>query len=419
MSTRQTSPASAIVALMAVAVLSASRLHSNGSTPIAGAPANASRVEEQSGFGHWRPAPAWDFDGARILGHIGNDVYLWDASTGRVLQVLVGHREAIWSVQFSPDHKHALTSSYNTGGELAIRSNDTSVRLWDLASGKELWKLDGQIARDFSSDGTRLLTCSLSAAGDHCETAMWDTASGRRLFTVAKAPAPSLYDGVHFSQNGRWFFWFWNGMADVYDSNSGQDIGRIGRRQVNAANFYGSDGLMATFGIDGIEVWNPENGQPAQRHPVPDAYGWSACANWTRDGRRIVSARSSWSGPVSFCHVQVWNVNSGEVMTAAGQCGPTNETPIIAADGQHFLLAWGGGSFGDNTRIPGEVGLYDLGTGAQIARISTGGGVPAPVDFSPDGRTFLIGGPTFTVYDAVTGKALFSHDLLGSRPMDR
>jgi hypothetical protein len=40
-----------------------------------------------------RPNPSWDYDGKRILGHVGHTVILWDAMTGKVLQKLKAHEE--------------------------------------------------------------------------------------------------------------------------------------------------------------------------------------------------------------------------------------------------------------------------------------------------------------------------------------
>ena len=33
-----------------------------------------------------RPSLGWDYDGKRILGHIGYDICLWDATTGKLLK---------------------------------------------------------------------------------------------------------------------------------------------------------------------------------------------------------------------------------------------------------------------------------------------------------------------------------------------
>src|SRR5262249_41927530 len=53
-------------------------------------------------------------------------VRLWDVATGKELATLQGHRGVVSSVTFSPD-----------GKTLASGSNDYTVKLWDVATGQE------------------------------------------------------------------------------------------------------------------------------------------------------------------------------------------------------------------------------------------------------------------------------------------
>ena len=59
-----------------------------------------------------------------------NAVSLWDVTTGEHLGTLPGHKQAIWSVAFSPD-----------GRTLASSSADGSLRLWNVASRRELMSI--------------------------------------------------------------------------------------------------------------------------------------------------------------------------------------------------------------------------------------------------------------------------------------
>ena len=52
-------------------------------------------------------------------------VKLWDVASGKLLRTLEGHKDIIWSVAFDP------------GGQmLASESSDNTVKLWDVATGK-------------------------------------------------------------------------------------------------------------------------------------------------------------------------------------------------------------------------------------------------------------------------------------------
>src|SRR6185295_11939499 len=88
----------------------------------------------------------------------------------RLLHKLVGHREPIVSAQFSPDGKYVLTGTEPhpwCGLFESLRSKDTSLRLWNIETGKEIWTIEGQLGGTFSPDGKRLVAFSNSDPG--CE----------------------------------------------------------------------------------------------------------------------------------------------------------------------------------------------------------------------------------------------------------
>lgn len=78
---------------------------------------------------------------------------LWDVATGKERAVLKGHAEAIWSVAYSADGKIVASASF-----------DRTVRLWDANTGKEAGILKGHdeevMAVAIAPDGQTLATGS-------------------------------------------------------------------------------------------------------------------------------------------------------------------------------------------------------------------------------------------------------------------
>jgi len=342
--------------------------------------------------GHRRAERSWDYDGRYILGPVGHNVCLWDAKTGHLVHTFVGHKEEIYSVCLSPDGLHVLTSSWRIGNPNP--SNDTSVRLWDMKTGKEMWRLAGQVGTIYSPDGKRLLTFSSKGWKDEdFDAALWDSASGRRLATAQLGHAEPGGVELAFTPSGREFLRYQYGWAVLYDCAGGRKIAERRIGPAESFQFRGSSGNIVTLSGYGIDSWDLRSGGPPRhtdivpRKEIPPL-GW--VSSWTPDGRFVVAACFGSGGR----GVRVLDAERG-TLVAQGTTGPDPQQPVISPDGRRFLLQVGDGS------VPSWTELYDLHTCKQIGQFR----LTVPEGFTPDGKTFLVSEkpPGVAIYDSQTG----------------
>jgi WD40 repeat protein len=92
-----------------------------------------------------------------------SDVRLWDVATGKELAVLTGHKAAVLNCAFSPD-----------GRTLATKSDDRTIKFWNLATLREVASIPLDYTGDiqgnflaFSPDG-QILIANDSGPGLRC-----------------------------------------------------------------------------------------------------------------------------------------------------------------------------------------------------------------------------------------------------------
>jgi WD40 repeat protein len=126
----------------------------------------------------------WDVafspDGTKALsGCSDGNVRLWEVESGKLLQTLEAHKGGrAWTVAFTPDGKQAVTGGGNQFD--AGEEKSGSLRLWDLAAGKEIRRFEGH-AKDIrrvaiAPDGKLLLSGSFDGT-----MRLWDMQTGKEI----------------------------------------------------------------------------------------------------------------------------------------------------------------------------------------------------------------------------------------------
>jgi WD40 repeat protein len=141
-------------------------------------------------------------DGLTLATTLGKKARLWDASSGKLLHTLVGHRSLVTDAEFSPN-----------GRELVTVSVDHTGRIWSVRTGRQLRVLVGHIlpisTGRYSPDGQWIVTASQFTAG------LWNAGTGELVLLLGGHTAHLT--GASFSRSGNWILTGSNdGTASVY-----------------------------------------------------------------------------------------------------------------------------------------------------------------------------------------------------------
>ncbi len=109
-------------------------------------------------------------------------VRLWDVETGECFQIIPAHQDLLWAIAFSPD-----------GSILASSSSDGTIKLWDVASGDRIHTLEGHntwvMCVAFNPKGNILI------AGDaYAAIKLWDIHTKNCINTIK---AEQIYEQMN------------------------------------------------------------------------------------------------------------------------------------------------------------------------------------------------------------------------------
>ncbi len=218
-------------------------------------------------------------------------VRLWDVATGKPRGEPLKHGSKVLAVAFSAH-----------GSMLATGSEDKKARLWNISNGTQLGNpLEHDFMVEsvaFSADGGTLATAS------SCEALLWN------VVTREKRGEPLRHDGVvqslAFSPDGSTLATACEDEnARLWDTVTGEARGnfRHDTGAVRSVAFSADGSLLATGSVESAWIWDVATGEPYYDKPIVHQGTVMAVALST-DGKTLATA--------SLDAARLWDVSTGE-----------------------------------------------------------------------------------------------------------
>ncbi|HEY7158441.1 MAG TPA: WD40 repeat domain-containing protein [Gemmataceae bacterium] len=271
---------------------------------------------------------AFSPDGKTLLaGAWDGSIRLWDVATGKELRQYAGHKGWVRSVAFAPDGK-----TFASGGK------DKVIRLWETATGKEFRRLEGHQSwieyLIFSPDGKTL------ASRDTGRTIrLWEVATGRESRRIV-----SQLQGARGS------------LA------------------------FSRDGIFLAYGnVPSIVLFDLATGKEARRFTVP--HSWFGGLAFSLDDKRLSGVNGN------DAMIYSWDTVTGKELRPLGKIEEGLGSIAFSPDGRSMATAGKGHS----------IHIQEVATRQERCSFQSPDKKSPSLAYSPDGRILAQGSEDITV----------------------
>ncbi|MEH2440508.1 MAG: hypothetical protein V7K16_09440 [Nostoc sp.] len=280
------------------------------------------------------------------------DKIIENVAIGEQIHTLRGHSKYVNSVAFRPD-----------GKTLASGSDDWTIKLWDVDTGREIYTLgSGQVySVAFSPDGK-----TLASGGEECGIKLWDLGTGRKIYTL-QGHSNSIYS-VAFSPDGKTLS---SGSSDktikLWDITTGGQIRTFQGHfdSVHSVAFSPDGKILASGSHDKtIKLWDVTTG--GQIRTFQGHSDWVRSVVFSPDGKTLASGSDDKT-------IKLWDMTTGAQMQTLQE---NSRSVAFSPDGKTVMSGGSG------------IKLWDMTTGAQMHTLQENS---RSVAFSPDGKTVMSG----------------------------